>query len=118
MDEHYQGKPMIVDLWNTWCGPCLSAHKEIEHSSEIPDNIVMLYISDTSSPIDQWHSLSHQIGGEQVRISSKDMQTIGELYGLNGFPSYIFINSRHDIIHKQVGFPGLHEYIRLAELIK
>lgn len=106
IDTNYQGYSIIVDLWNTWCSPCLNAFKQIETIMNLPDNVILLYISDTSSPLEQWRTLSARIGGVQIRISQSDMESLNNLYELNSFPSYIVFNKKHKLLHKQIGFPG------------
>lgn len=118
LDEHYSGLPVVVDLWNTWCDPCLKAHKETENIVSEYKDIVFLYISDTSSSFEVWKNLASRIGGVQVRIDQGDMEALCQLYSLGGFPSYIIFNKEHDIIRSQTGYPGLGEYIKLLDSTK
>lgn len=118
IDTNYQGYSIIVDLWNTWCSPCLNAFKQIETIMNLPDKVILLYISDTSSPLEQWRTLSERIGGVQIRISQSDMESLNNLYELNSFPSYIVFNKKHKLLHKQIGFPGLIVFNEWLDQIK
>lgn len=118
IEKNYQGFSIIVDLWNTWCSPCLNAFRQIETITNLPDKIILLYISDTSSPLKQWRTLSERIGGVQIRIRQADMETLTKLYQLNSFPSYIVFNNKHELLHKQIGFPGLVVFNEWIDQIK
>lgn len=116
IDEHYQGQPVIVDLWNTWCGPCIDA---INMTNEIKkallpkdNNIVFLYIGDVSSPLNEWEKKALATGGYQVRISSDDRDKLFEDFALeNAFPVYMVFDKEHNVIYKGTGFPGTDIYV-------
>ena len=95
IDENYAGRPVVVDMWNTWCAPCLNAiyqTEEIKHSFANTD-LVFLYISDESSGLEEWKRRAKHIGGEQVRISEDASEALQNSYNLTGFPSYLFFST-------------------------
>ncbi len=115
LDKEYPGKVVVVDLWNTWCQPCLMSHKETADIDRDLYDAVFLNISDTTSPENQWRTLSERIGGKQLRISNECYKTICQEYGLKGIPSYLVFDASHKLIMKQTGFPGREFYLKWIE---
>lgn len=115
IDANYPGRPVVVDFWNTWCSPCLRAHKETESLRKQPeaDGIVFLYVSDTSSDNDTFDQLAPRIGGEHLRLSSQTADNYVESQGFNGIPCYFFFDRDHNLVHKQLSFPGADKYLNL-----
>lgn len=113
IDANYPGRPVVVDSWNTWCMPCLEAHKKIEPIREMPvsQGVEYLYVSDTTSPLTQWQRLVPRIGGDHVRINEASRNAMGTTYSLEGFPSYLFFDADHTLRRIVTAYPGNDDFI-------
>lgn len=119
LNANYAGRPVVVDMWNTWCSPCLEAiaqSAELKHSAAAAD-AVFLYVADTSSPLGAWNSKALSIGGDHVRISLDAAGLILKDHNLTGFPSYLFFDRNHRLVHAQTSFPDLARFEQLLRQI-
>ena len=120
IDEHYPGKAVIVDFWNTWCSPCLAAMQHIKSYCQDTDlsHIVFLNISSDSSPLEEWAKIARESEGEQIRISDEDFRLTGSFYHLSALPSYLIYDRNHQLVTTRTGIPSKNEFDEWLRLIK
>jgi thiol-disulfide isomerase/thioredoxin len=96
-----RGKVLFVDLWATWCGPCLEgmkASKEIMPQYKNKE-IEFIFIC-VSSTEENWKTtLSRlQIGGKHYFCNQEQSGAIQRGLGVNGIPHYLIINKEGFIV--------------------
>lgn len=105
----YRGKMILVDMWNTWCGPCIRAMKSLQPLKEELKDVVYLYIADETSPEGKWKLTIPDIHGIHHRITNQQSAALSKLYGYPGIPTYFIVNRKGEISYKVTGFPGVEK---------
>lgn len=108
--ERFEGRPVVVDVWNTWCGPCVASHERLRELKDGERGVEYVYVCDESSPKETWRSMTKRISGHHVRLSEREQEKFSERYGIEGFPTYIFFDKGHNLRHKHFGAPTPEEY--------
>jgi thiol-disulfide isomerase/thioredoxin len=100
----YNGKVVVVDIWGTWCPPCLVAIKTIQSLKEEMKgkDVVWVYIANGSSPLDTWKQTCPGIAGEHYYVSTAQTQ----YWGINSYPTYMVYDRQGKQLAKYFDFPG------------
>lgn len=91
------GKPIMIDVYTTWCPPCKKMDKEVFSLPEIGEKFTasfVCYKADAEK-------------GDGIRIKKK--------YEVASYPTYLFINEDGILLHKAVGYHPPAAFLQVAD---
>ncbi|MFD2967783.1 TlpA family protein disulfide reductase [Sphingobacterium bambusae] len=94
----YANKLVLIDIWATWCVPCIQAMpyakklQEEAKASNLPVEFVYLCTSGGSDE-EQWKNkvLEIQQPGTHLFVDSKAISELMTMFNMGGFPSYLLL---------------------------
>lgn len=104
--RQHPGKAVFIDLWATWCGPCLNGIQAMEPLKKELEgrDIVFVYLTDESSPLNQWNEHVLEIPGLHYRIPSSMYRQLPWPPGGGGIPQYYLYDRQGRRVWEQTGF--------------
>ncbi|MDR2683153.1 MAG: redoxin family protein [Dysgonamonadaceae bacterium] len=107
----FRGKPILLDVWATWCGPCRLANEELKPvKAELSGkDLVYVFVAGENSPLETWKNMIPDLHGEHFRLTAKQWDYIGNTFGIRGVPTYFFIDREGNIKEKLTGYPGIQQ---------
>jgi thiol-disulfide isomerase/thioredoxin len=109
----YKGKPILIDFWATWCGPCRVANEELKpvkkELAAANTDLVYVFLAGENSPEGVWNNMITDLHGEHFRLTEAQWNYFGEHFNLHAVPTYFFIDRKGNIQAKETGYPGLEQ---------
>lgn len=116
----FEGKYTYIDLWATWCGPCI---KEIPSLQKIEKdyhgkNIQFVSISfDKEKDHNKWLDFVREkkLDGHQLIAKQEAHDVLSKIYNIKMIPRFIFLDPEGKIIDATAPFPSDPNLIKLFE---
>ncbi|MGV8946729.1 MAG: TlpA family protein disulfide reductase [Lutibacter sp.] len=118
--SNFKGKYTYIDLWATWCGPCI---KEIPFLQKIEKkyhdkNIQFVSVSfDKAEDHDKWVNFvkEKKLTSYQLIAGEETHDILSKTYNIKMIPRFIFLDPEGKIIDATAPFPSDPMLIRLFE---
>jgi len=91
------GKPIFVDAYASWCGPCKKMAKEVFPQKKVGNYMNENYIS---------YKLDME-KGEGVAFAEK--------FGVKAYPTFLYFNEDTELQHRSTGYIEVDEFLMDAE---
>lgn len=106
----YHGRPVLLDLWETTCGPCRFAFKEMhEKKVELADRIHFVNVASERSDLETWERLVPSYIGDHYRLTEKQLQALHSQLpcDTNSVPIWVLVNADGSIHHAFIGWGNI-----------
>lgn len=118
--EDLRGKYVYIDVWATWCGPCLA---EIPHLKKVEEkyhrkNIEFISISvDVEKDYEKWKKMvtSKELGGIQLFADKNWTSDFIKAFGINSIPRFILIDPNGKVVKADAPRPSSVSLVELLD---
>ncbi len=104
--SEYDGRPLILNFWASWCGPCRAEMPALQRAYDeySPSGLMVLGINETYiDNLEAAQAFVTELGLTFPSVRDGDGKTSDDLYRVIGLPTSVFITPEGKVAHVQIG---------------
>jgi thiol-disulfide isomerase/thioredoxin len=99
-----RGKVVVVNLWATWCGPCLQEMPSLERlQSSFGERIEVLAVSEDRGANKAVEPFVAKLGLKSVKVYIDPKSEVGHAFGVRGLPTSFVIDREGKVLGRVEG---------------
>ncbi len=113
--DDYNGKFVYIDVWATWCKPCLAqipALKDLEKAYEGKNIVFVSISSDRPDKHEEWKNMIKTKGMGGIQLYAGENVSFFQEYQIASIPRFIFIDTEGNIINSNAPRPSEKDKIQ------
>ena len=115
----FKGKFLIVNLWATWCQPCLKEMPSLEAlQAKLDPAVTVLAISEDRGGAEAVKPFAEKLGLDKVKIYLDPKSTATKAIGARGLPTSIVVDADGMVLGRVEGAADWNSVEMLAALKK
>ena len=100
----FKGKLLVLNLWATWCGPCLEEMPSLEQLQvNLPDKLVVVAVSEDRGGAKIVQPFLDKLGLKKVKIYLDPKSDVGHAFEVRGLPTSIVIGGDGKVLGRVEG---------------
>jgi periplasmic protein thiol:disulfide oxidoreductases, DsbE subfamily len=99
-EDFVDGNPKLLNIWASWCLPCIAEAPQLERLQREGVEIVGIAIRDRPEDVARFLST---YGNPYARIGADDLSTVQLEIGSSGVPETFVIDGEGRITHQHIG---------------
>lgn len=100
--EHYQGQPVVLNVWASWCPPCRAEMPILEQAQQHNPDVHFVFVNQGESRALIQQFLAEQGLHLQHVLSDIDATVLTSLQG-RALPTTLFMNEQGQLVDMRVG---------------
>src|SRR6266478_3193077 len=100
----FKGKPLVVNLWATWCQPCLKEMPSLDRlQSQLDDKLAVAAVSEDRAGADRVGAFVAAMGVQKLKIYLDPKSDVGHAFSVRGLPTSIVIDAKGRVVGRVEG---------------
>ena len=100
----FRGKPVIVNLWATWCQPCLKEMPSLDRlQSELDGKLAIAAVSEDRAGAERVGPFVAGMGLQKLKIYLDPKADLGHALEVRGLPTSIVVDAKGRVVGRVEG---------------
>jgi len=100
----FKGKPVVVNLWATWCQPCLKEMPSLDRlQSQLDDKLAVAAVSEDRGGAQRVGPFVAAMGLQKLKIYLDPQSDVAHAFNVRGLPTSIVIDAKGRVVGRVQG---------------